>query len=453
MLGKQKTSELINFALNQSKADQTEILISYFESYLTRFANSEIHQNVGERNGSLSIRVVVGKKIGSASTNKFDFDSIKQTLNQAMEIAKFQRENPDFKSLPMPAAGYKTIDTYFEKTHNLSPIDRADAVKAIIEKVKNGGLRAFGSFTNGASEFGIGNSLGILAYAQTSDAFCNVAAMGENSSGYAQAGARDVNQIMPEKVAERAVKKALDGKNPVEIEPGQYEVILEPLAVSDMLDFLGWYGFNAKTYQEERSFLCDNMGKKIMGDNITIMDDGYDERGFAFPFDFEGVPKQKISLIENGIAKGLVYDSLTAGKENKESTGHALPAPNTFGPVPFNIILLPGNSSLEQMIKNSKKAIFVTRFHYTNIVEPKKTIFTGMTRDGTFLVENGKITRPIKNLRFTENILNALNHVLEIAQDLTLIGGGAGYEGRFATGNLVPGLRIESFNFSGKTEF
>ena len=453
MLGKDKVFELINFALNNSKADQTEISIQYYDSYLTRFANSAIHQNVGERNGSLSIRVAIGKKIGSASTNIFDIDSITQTLNKAMEIAKFQAENPDFKSLPMPSPSYKTINTYNKKTHNLSPKDRANAVKTIIEKVKGAGLRAFGSFTNGASEFGIGNSLGIMTYAQTSDAYCNVSAMGENSSGYAQTGSRDVSQIKPDKVAERAIKKALDGKNPFELEPGQYEVILEPLASAELLDFLSYYGFNAKTYQEGRSFLCENMEKKVMGDNITVVDDGFDERGFAFPFDFEGVSKQKVSLIEKGIAKGLVYDSLTAGKEKKESTGHALPAPNTFGPIPLNMILMPGESSLDNMIRNAKKAILVTRFHYTNIVEPKKTIFTGMTRDGTFLVENGKITKPIKNMRFTESILNALNHVLEISKDLVLIGGGAGYEGRFATGTLIPALRIETFNFSGKTEF
>lgn len=453
MLGKEKVFELINFALNKSQADQTEVSINSFDSYLTRFANSAIHQNVVERNGSLSIRTIVGKKIGSASTNIFDLDSITQTLNKAMEIAKFQADNPDFKSLPKPSGSYKTINSYNKKTHNLSPKDRANAVKAMIEKVKGAGLRAFGSFTNGASEFGIGNSLGILAYAQTSDAFCNVSAMGENSSGYAQAGSRDVKQIEPEKVAERAAQKALDSKNPGEIEPGNYEVILEPLASAELLDYLSYYGFNAKTYQEGRSFLCDNMGKKVMGENIAISDDAYNEQGFAFPFDFEGVPKQKVSLIEKGVAKGLVYDSLTAGKENKESTGHGLPAPNTAGPIPLNLILTPGDSTLEQMISRAKKAILVTRFHYTNIVEPKKTIFTGMTRDGTFLIENGAITKPIKNLRFTESIVNALNKVLEMSQDLTLVGGGAGYEGRFATGTLVPALRIESFNFSGKTQF
>ena len=176
--------------------------------------------------------------------------------------------------------------------------------------------------------------------------------------GYAQAGARDVNQIKPEKIAERAIQKALDGKNPTEIEPGSYEVILEPLASAELLDFLGYLGFNAKLIRKVGHFMCDNMGKKVMGDNITILDDAYNEQGFAFPFDFEGVPKQKVSLIEKGIAQGLVYDSLCAGKENKESTGHALPAPNTFGPVPTNLVLLPGDSSLDKMIRNTKKGNF-----------------------------------------------------------------------------------------------
>lgn len=454
MLGKEKITELIDFALNNSKAEQTEIVINCFESYLTRFANSFIHQNVAETNSTISIRVVFGKKIGSASSNILSFDSIRQILAKATETAQFQPDNPDFKSLPKPSkTGYKALNIYHKKTHRLSPKDRADAVKRIIAKVKMAGLRAFGSFTHGATEFGIGNSLGIRAYAYASDVFCNVVAMGEDSSGYAQAGARNVNLIKPDKIAEYAVQKALASKNPIELKPGQYEVILEPLASAELVDFLGWSGFNAKAYQEGRSFMCDNLEKKVVGDNITILDDADNEAGFAFPFDFEGVPKQKVILIEKGIAKGLVYDSLCAGKENKESTGHALPAPNTFGPVPLNLMFLPGDSSLTQMILNAKKAILVTRFHYTNMVEPKKTIFTGMTRDGTFLVENGTITKPIKNLRFTESIINALSRVLEISKDLTLVGGGAGYEGRFPTGILAPALRIESFNFSSKTEF
>jgi len=454
LLGKEKINELIDFALNNSKADQTEILINCFESYLTRFANSTIHQNVGERNGTLSIRVVIGKKIGSSKTNNFSLDSIIETLNRAMAIAKFQPENPDFKSLPNPPKlGYQQLNIYHKKTHYLSSKDRAHIVKRIIEKVKKGGLQAFGSFTNGASEYGIGNSLGIRAYACASDAFCNVVAMGENCSGYAQAGARDVGKIKPEKVAEEAIKKAIASKDPIELEPGEYEVILEPLASAELLDFLAWIGFGAKVYQEGRSFLCENLGKKVMGNNITILDDAFNEQGFAFPFDFEGVPKQKIVLIEKGVAQGLVYDSLCAAKENKESTGHALPAPNPFGPVPLNLVLSPGDSSLERMICNTKKAILVTRFHYTNTVEPKKTIFTGMTRDGTFLIENGVVTKPIKNLRFTESIVNALNRVIEISNELSLVGGGAGYEGRFPTGSLAPALRIESFNFTGKTQF
>jgi predicted Zn-dependent protease len=246
-----------------------------------------------------------------------------------------------------------------------------------------------------------------------------------------------------------AVNKALRSRNPTDIEPGAYTVILEEEAVADMVFYLSYMGLGALSVQEGRSFMSGRFGEKITGDNITIWDDGHDSRGLMFPFDYEGVPKQRVTLIENGVAKGVVYDSFTAGREgNKTSTGHGLPAPNTFGPIPANLFLAPGQATKEEMLASTERGIWVTRFHYTNPVHPVQTVLTGMTRDGTFLIENGQITRPLKNLRFTQSILEAFSQVEMLGSELKLLRGD--WDG-FAT--CAPVVKIRGFQFTGTTEF
>ena len=451
MLGKDKCKELIDKALSFSQAEQTEVDIMAEESHLTRFANSYIHQNVSGSDVAFSVRAIIGKKIGRASTNKIDDDSIREVLQKALEIARVQRENPDFKSIPEapPAA---EIENFISRTAEFGPKDRARAVEPIAKGAKDKGLKAFGAFTNGVSEVAIGNSRGIYAYNIGTDAYVNTVVMGDSGSGYAQAASRDVNDINTEEIAGTAIDKALKSANPIDMPEGEYTVVLEEDAVGEMIEFLGYLGFGALAYQEGRSFMCGKLGEKITGENITIWDDGFDRRGFSFPFDFEGVPKQKVMLRENGIASGIVYDSLTAGKEDKQSTGHSTGSP-VGGPMPLNVLMKEGEHTIEDMVKSTEKGIYVTRFHYTNVVEPMKAVLTGMTRDGTFLIEGGKISKPVKNFRFTQSVLEALSNTTMIGRKPKLIGGGAGYGARFPMGSVVPALKIENFKFSGVTHF
>ena len=192
--------------------------------------------------------------------------------------------------------------------------------------------------------------------------------------------------------------------------------------------------------------MAGKFGKRIVGKNISIWDDGFDSRGLPMPFDFEGVPKQRVDIIQSGVAKEVVYDSHTANREGKHSTGHALPAPNTFGPIPLNLFMAPGDSSKEEMLSSTSHGLWVTRFHYVNVVHPLKAVLTGMTRDGTFWIENGEIAYPVKNLRFTQGILEALSRVEQISKRLTL-------QKTWFGGTVAPALKIESFNFTGATEF
>ncbi|MDP3013267.1 MAG: metallopeptidase TldD-related protein, partial [Candidatus Subteraquimicrobiales bacterium] len=273
----------------------------------------------------------------------------------------------------------------------------------------------------------------------------SVIAFSDTSSGYANCLCKDIREVNVEDLAKKACDKALKGKNTVTIKPGAYTVILEPNAVADMLVFLSYVGFSALSVQEKRSFMCGRFGEKVTGENITLWDDALSTETIGVPFDFEGVPKEKVVLIENGIARNVVYDSYTANLEGKESSGHALLYPNLYGPQAANLFLQKGNSNFKEMVKSTKEGILVTRFHYTNIEDPMKTTLTGVTRDGTFLIENGEITKGIKNLRFTQSILEALANVEMISKETAL------KEGFFGVVK-VPALKIGRFNFTGLTE-
>jgi predicted Zn-dependent protease len=454
MIGRKRFNEIADRIFQLSKAGQTEILLMGEDSSLTRFANSQIHQNVSQTNAHILIKAILGKKIGASGTNRSDEDSLKRTVERAYDIAKIQPEYPDFKSLPNPQSIQPALggSIFVDETHQFSPEKRAEGVRKVVDKIQVKGYKGFGAFTTGASEVGVANSLGIFSYTQGTDAFLNTIVLADSGSGYGQGADRDVRNLDVEGIAQSAYEKADRSQNPMDIQAGQYTVVLEEFAVAHLINFLGYMGLGALAFQEERSFMSGNLGEKITGDNITIWDDGLNLQGFAFPFDFEGMPKEKVMLIDRGIGKGVVYDSLTAGKENKNSTGHSTGS-TTWGPFPMNLFMKEGDSTVEEMVRSTKKGIYITRFHYTNVVEPMKTVITGMTRGGTFMIENGEITRPVKNLRFTQSILEALSHVTHISNKPKLVGEGEGYGIRFASGTVVPAIKCEKFNFTGVTEF
>lgn len=448
MIGKAKLKAIADTVLSAAQADQTEVLIAGQDLALTRFAANTIHQNVSETNVGVRVRSVVGKKIGVASSNDVSEASLKRLVRKAETIASFQQENPEFISLPEPLP-IQEVDAYSKSTANCSAETRAKGVGSILKPSRGKGLVASGAFSTGTEETMIANSLGVSAYHCCTMATVMTVIMSDDSSGYAADAAQNVTDLDPAEIGRIAMDKAIRSKNPISIEPGAYTVILEEDAVATMIFFLGYLGFNALAVQEGRSFMSGHIGEKVAGDNITIWDDGFDPRGVVLPFDFEGVPKQKVMLIEGGFARNAVYDSATAAREpGKSSTGHGLPAPNTMGPIPINLLMKPGTATKEEMIASTERGIWVTRFHYVNPVHPVKTILTGMTRDGTFLIENGKVTQPLKNLRFTQSILEAFANVELLSKDLKMVKMGFG---NFAS--CAPAVKINGFTFTGTTEF
>lgn len=454
MLGKKEMKRIVKDALKYSKADQKEISIFNDDQALTRFANNYIHQNVRESNTSISVRVAFGKKIGFASTNSLDHRRIREAVAWADRIAQFQKENEDFKSFAtVNPARYHDVCTVDKKTIGFDPLQRAEAVQEIVQVAKEYGLLSYGSVSNGSGEIAIGNSLGTFAYSLSGDIFCNIVMTGANSTGYVQAGNREVKRLSFRKLAETAAIKAVNSADPVALHPGKYTTIFEPLAAREFLDFMAYYAFNGKAYEEGRSFLTGKLGKKIVDARVTIIDEPFKKCAFPFPFDFEGVPKKKRILIDNGIARNVVYDILTASRAKVRSTGHGLSAPNPFGPIPMHMVMRGGDKSAAQLISETERGILVTRFHYTNVLDPHALVFTGMTRDGTFLIENGVLTKGLKNFRFTENIIDCFNRLDGISRKTHLVASEPGYGARFATGAIVPTLKIKDFAFTGVTKF
>lgn len=439
---------VLEVALKSSSADQCEAYLSELSWGLTRFANSYIHQNVVEDNSILTVRVISGKKVGRAKTNQLDRESLKEVVLRAEKIAKVQREIPDFVSLPSPTP-IPPVEGFFNETAEVSPEDRASVVKAAVDQAQNQGIETVsGAYFTGTEEVSVMNSLGVKAHFAGTISSFKINAFKEEGTGVAQHFSRNHKNLQPEKLTERACEKALASQKTDSIPPGTYPVILEELAVCEMLGYLATMAFGAQAYQEGRSAFSGRLGEKVADEKVSIWDDGSYKEGFPVPFDVEGVGKQKVEIMTNGVAKNVVYDSFHAHKEGKKSTGHAIDIPNSLGPVPANLFMKKGSKSLDDIISNCEKGILVTRFHYTNPMHRLKTVITGMTRDGTFLIEKGEVKKALKNMRFTQNILEALSAVEGVSNTWGMVR--AEY---VKAAMCAPALHLGAFNFTGATLF
>lgn len=429
--------------LAASGADQTEVAVSAYDAALTRFANNVIHQNVQESNARVKVRAVVGKRQGVVATNDTSPESLKQVAQRALEAAQNAAPTEDFVSLPGPPEDPVSCDLRpVPATADCSPADRAASVKCMLDIARAEGLEAAGQLATGVSASCVVNSLGIRSYFEKGSAGCTVVMQAADSSGFAEAHSDDVSAIDTCALARTAAHKALTSAGPTAVEPGEYTVILEPLAVGDMVSTLAMYDLHSLAHQEGRSFTTGHMGEQVCAASIDLWDDGLYPRSDRVPFDGEGVPRSRVEILKGGVLSALPYDSYTAGREpGAVNTGHALPAPHTWGPVPLNLFLGTGDSDLGEMIAATDRGILVTRFHYTNMVHPVRTVFTGMTRDGTFLIEKGQVVGGIKNLRFTQSILEALSNTDMI-----------GREGVLCDYAWVPALRTR-FAFTSGTSF
>lgn len=436
--------EMAQAAIKQSSADETEVVVSASDSALTRFANSQIHQNNFERNANITVRAAMGKRVAKASGNILSKEGLQAVVKDACALASVAAEDDNWAGLPEGEFQYPIKVNFFENTAQVTPAERAAALKDVFDTAGSA-YEAAGTLSNSVITMVVANSHGVKAFCNTTSSQITCLYTGADSSGYGEDFQRDFSKLTISECARHAYEKAEASRNPSsEVGVGKYTVVLEEEAVATMLMFLSWLGFSGKSYQDKESFLVGKLGTQITGANITLYDDASDPRTMGLPFDFEGVPKQKLMLIENGVAKGYAHNWKTAKKDGVKSTGHYL---GMEEPLPVNMVLSPGDKAKDELIATTDYGILVSRFHYSNVVDPMETVITGMTRDGTFLIENGKITKGLKNFRYTQNVLAALanNDGLTSTQDFSsaFFGGGA----------VVPAMKIKDFNFSGKTDF
>jgi len=434
LMGESTLKNFARVALEHSKAEQTEVGVMAGRWALTRFANSSIHQNMASENVQISVRAVFGKKVASASTNVLTEQGIRELVDKVVEMARLQDENPDFVSLPGPTDQPRFAESYSPETAASTPEERAEMVAKLVAECDKVGATAAGSCFVRVYERVVLNSLGVNTYFKGTAANLTTVVTGqEGGFGYASRVASNIRDIDAAEVGKEAAKLAWESRNPMDLEPGEYEAVLSSYATADMIGMLGWAGVHALPYQEGRGFMSGKLGQKVVGDSISISDDALDPRILVSPYDSEGVAKQRVDIIKNGVASGILYDSYTAHREGKKSTGHASG---------HNLIMAPGNATLEEMIASTKRGVLVTRFHYTNLAHLMTVTMTGMTRDGTFLIENGKIVGPIKNLRIQQSVIEALSNVEMIGRDLML-----------EENTLAPALKISKFRFQSATQF
>ncbi len=445
LLGERGLERMARTVIAASEADQTEVVVYGGSSALTRFANNYIHQNVQETDVSVRVRAVAGKKIGVAATDLVGDDGLREVAQRAVRLARLQQENPEFESLPGPSA-VQRVNAFVQGTADFSPDERAAVVRRICEAAVAANLIAAGAFRTAQSEIAVANSRGVWAYHRATTADINTVVMGETSSGHAERLTLDASQIDGAELAAEAIDKCRRGVEPRDLEPGAYDVILEEYAVADFMDYFAYLAFGAQPYLEKRSFMSGRLGERVMGENVSIWDDGLSLSGVPAPFDAEGVARRRVELIGAGFAQDVVWDSYYGGQAGHESTGHALPAGEAVGPMAGNLFLAPGDASKEEMLAATKRGVWVSRFWYTRPVHPLTVVLTGMTRDGTFLIEDGRIVAPVKNLRFTQSYLEAMNRVEQIGRETMLLPS-------FAGSCRVPALRIRDWEFTGATEF
>ena len=446
MLEESRLRQLSDVALDQTGGYEAELIFSVGEGALTRFGDSVITQNVVQGDAGVSVRLMKNGKMGKASTGNLSEKGISNCVAAAKTTLEFASPDPELLSLISPQS-YLPKESFEPRTLAFSPEQRADGVTRAVNRFQKDDCVGAGIFSTGAGALAIANSKGVWAYHRKSGSSFSVTAIGKDSSGWAQATDRDAYALDLDGTAEAAARKAVASRNPQPALPGEWTVVLEPAAVADALMYLAWVAFSGKPLVEGRSPFTGKAGQKVVGDNITIVDDAYHALTPGLPFDYEGMPRQKVRLIENGVFIGGVHDRASGAIAGVPSTGHALPQPDSNGPMPVNLVISAGSSTLAEMISSTERGLLVTRFHYTNILDPMKMTITGMTRDGLFLIEQGRVVRGVKNMRFTESILAMLSNVELLSSDLykteTFWGGG---------GTVAPTMKVNGFHFTSATE-
>lgn len=436
---------VIDEILKNTKGFYTHIVYMSFVENLTRFGDNEISQNVSRKDVVAEVRIVDGNKAVKFTVSKFDRQSIKDAVDRAKEKLRISKP---LEFIPYPTKTTVKINSskYFDKrVEEITPVLRADRIRNILKFCKKTSRLAYGIIADGMSEVIVADSNGLFQKAiMTSNSYEITI---NKNGGYGKAsGYSWKDDINYEKINEIALKKSDNSIKSISIKPGKYKVILEPMASVELFGFTGYLGFNALAYYEKRSFISDKLGQKLLSDKLTIIEDPIDFPLAVMPFDYEGYPRERLILVENGVVKNLVTDKKTSHLTGLRYTGHSLFEPNGYGAIPVAMSIEPGKKTLDEIISETDYGVLVTELHYVNPLKPKTLELTGMTRNGTFIIKDGKIKSSIKNMRFTQSVIEALSNIEDISSEREVCEWWGG-------GIYAPALKISEFNFSSSTEF
>lgn len=418
-----------------------QALISGGKNQLARIGRNHIYHNLLSKEYSVKILVADGHKTGSASCNRFEGPELDQTLKRAEETAANTAADANWQGF-LDCHDELTDDQYYDvETTEISFEKKLTELEAIFQDANKRNVEIAGAFSHGDETLVLANSKGLFRHHVCTDASFTLSIMTpDGGTGWSEFHSNRVADIEPSILYNVALKKAELSNNPQNGLDGEFTVILEPPAVESLMLFMAYLGFGGLPYREGRSFFSEKMGEKLLGDNVTIRDDYRLMQTFGAPFDYEGVRKKPLCIIDKGRFMTPVLDLNNSNKLSMKSTGHGMPYPSGCGPLPLSLSLEPGSKSLEEMIRSTKKGVLVTRFFYDNVIDPSKLTLTGMTRDGTFLIEDGEIVCGLKNMRYNDSIPRVFNNIVELSKQSWSLR----EFGRMS----LPAIKVEGFRFT-----
>ena len=434
-------AQVLDLVQARAATAEAEVVASWGVSALTRFANSFIHQNVAEETSHVLLRVALDGHVASVSFDgPRDAEHLGRLVDNAIEAARAQPPDPDWPGLTPPTSSL-SVDHWEEPTAVASPGERARRVADFVAASR--GRETAGFCSTSAALLNFQNSAGHVLTGRTTHATFDGIARTETADGSGRKTSVGLAALDGREIGAEAERRAREASNPTDLEPGRYEVILEPECVANLLSFLLIHGFNGKAVEDGRSFA--RLGETQFDPSITLRDNVTDPAMVGIPFDVEGTPKQPLDLVSAGVTSGLLHNRRTARKAGTVSTGHAVEGAGSYGAAGANLVLSPGAASAEELVAGVERGLLVTDFWYTRILDPKTQVVTGLTRNGVWLIEGGQIVRPVTNLRFTQSFVEALapGAVRAVGAEQALLFGG------WDSVYLVPTLHLASWNFTG----
>jgi len=450
MLAEGEMKSIADKVLSYCAADAAELVISSKSSDLTRFYKNSVHQNVEEKEVRVHLQVWVGHRGGTATTNGLDDKSLRELADRATGTARMGPEHSDVPELSQHAM-LQPVAALDPAVADQSPRERAEAVREICEAAAERNHQAYGAYLAEVKELAVANSEGHYSHQAGSLVDFQIVVRSNGASGWAQASHWRLDEVPVQSLGEEAIKKAVDATDPRTLEPAPITVVLDPYATVDLVQLLALPGMGAREVAEGRSWISERIGQQAMNEAVSIWDDGADLAGVPQSFDAQGTPKQRVDIVREGVVLGGVHDRDTAAQQNTHSTGHALspeypPMIRVYSPLPTNLFMAPGNKSTQDLIESTERGLYITRFHYTRQVHPRDCEVTGMTRDGVFLIEGGEIQGAVKDLRFTQSYVEALNNVEAIGAEVRLV-----VDDFLHAAVSAPAIKIRDFRFTGAT--